>query len=164
MARPSTGRLLAALAVGGMIGLWGYLFLIADPGVTDQLDDPAFSDAAGPRCAETKAAIDELPLASEATSPQDRAQAVSEANDLLETMVSDLRAIAPDGDDGHLVGLWLDDWETYLGDRQAYARQLAEGEDVELLVTGREGEQITVTIDHFAEVNHMIDCQIPLDA
>jgi hypothetical protein len=167
MARPRPGTVLALLAVAAMIGLWTYLFLIADPGVTDQLDDPAFAEAAAPRCERAQAAIDDLPDARDATSPEDRAPAVAEANEVLDDLVADLRSIAPaptgEGD-GHLVDLWLDDWETYLQDRHVYADALADGEDTELLVTGRGGEQITLTMDHFADVNDMVPCQVPLDA
>ena len=36
--------------------------------------------------------------------------------------------------------------------------------EAELLVTAREtGSQITETIDHFAEINNMEDCAVPLD-
>ena len=39
-----------------------------------------------------------------------------------------------------------------------------DGEESELLVTARTtGGQITETIDHFAEINNMEDCAVPLD-
>jgi hypothetical protein len=164
MRRLRPGSLFAVVAVAAMVGLWGYLFLLADPGVPDQLDDPGFAEAAQERCADAQSAIDQLPPAEDAEGPEDRAPVVAQANEVIGDLVAELRALAPSGDDGRLVGLWLDDWDTYLSDRQTYAENLAAGEDAELLITARGAEQITVTIDHFAEVNDMLDCQVPLDA
>jgi hypothetical protein len=156
---------LAVLVVAATFGMWGYLFLIADPGVPDELEDDAFPTEAQAICAEAVARIDDLPPASDATSPEDRGAVVVEANEILTEMVADLRAIAPtEGADERLTRLWLEDWDTYLGDRADYAEALAAGEDAELLVTARGAGQITVTLDHFAVVNDMLDCQSPLDA
>jgi hypothetical protein len=163
--RPRVGTVLAVLVVAATIGMWAYLFLIADPGVPDELDDDTFPTAGQAICAEAVGRIDELPPAQEATSPEDRGAVVVEANEILTDMVADLRAIAPtDGQDERLTRLWLDDWDTYLADRERYADALLAGEDAELLVTARGAGQITVTLDHFAVVNHMEDCQSPLDA
>jgi hypothetical protein len=163
--RPRVGTVLAVLVVAATIGMWAYLFLIADPGVPDELDDDTFPTAGQAICADAIARIDDLPAAQEATSPQDRAVVVAEANEILTEMVADLRAIAPtEGQDERLTRLWLDDWDIYLTDRADYADRLAAGEDAELLVTARGAGQITVTLDHFAVVNHMEDCQSPLDA
>ena len=159
------GSVLALLVVAGTIGLWGYLFLIADPGIPDELEDPRFPAEAQAVCAEAVGRIDDLPAASDATSPEERGEAVAEANGILAAMVAELRAIAPaDGDDGRLIRLWLDDWDTYLADRVDYAERLADGEDAELLVTARGSGQITITLDNFTVVNDMDDCASPLDA
>ncbi len=116
-------------------------------------------------CAAAADELDELPPAREAETPQDRAPVVDEANTILLEMVEDLRTIAPsEGSDARVTRLWLEDWDTYLGDRDAYVQALAAGEEAELLVTAREeGGQITETIDHFAEINNMEDCAVPLD-
>jgi len=160
-----TGTLLAAVAVGAMIAFWAYLLFVADPETPDQLDDPAFGERGQAICAPVLERIDALPPATEATSPQDRAVSVSTANRLLGGMIDELEAAAPtEGEDARLVGLWLDDWRTYLADRGDYAEALAAGEDVELLVTPRGHEQITITVDNFARVNDMPACATPLDA
>lgn len=163
--RPRVGTVLAVLVVAATIGMWAYLFLIADPGVPDQLDDDTFPTEGQAICADAAARIDELPAAQDATSPADRAVSVADANEILTEMVADLRAIAPtEGQDERLTRLWLEDWDSYLADRADYADKLAAGEDAELMITARGGGQITVTLDHFAVVNHMLDCQTPLDA
>ncbi len=163
--RPRVGTVLALLVVAATIGMWAYLFLIADPGIPDQLDDDMFPTEAQAICTDAVAAIDELPAAADAVTPQERGETVAEANEILTEMVADLRAIAPTGDqDGRLTRLWLEDWDTYLSDRAEFAEALAAGEDAELLITARGAGQITVTLDHFAMVNDMLACSTPLDA
>jgi hypothetical protein len=162
---PRLGTVLALVVVAATIGMWAYLFLVADPGIPDQLDDDAFPDEAQSVCAAAVERIEGLPPAQEAESPEERAVAVTEANQILTQMVTDLRAVAPTaGQDARLIRLWLEDWDTYLADRVEYAEGLAAGEDVELLVTARGAGQITVTLDHFAMVNDMLACSAPLDA
>lgn len=165
--RRSLGTLFAILVVAGTLGMWGYLFFIADPGVPDRLEDEAFPTTGQAICAEATSRIEALPAAREAETPEERGAVVAEANEILEHMVDELAAVAPtEGDDARIVGLWLQDWEVLLADRAAYADQLLAGEDAELLVSAREegGGQITVTLDHFAQINDMEDCQAPLDA
>jgi hypothetical protein len=163
--RTRFGLIFAVVVVVAIVVMWIYLFLIADPNVPDQLDDEAFPTDGQAICAAAEARLDDLPDAREARTPQERAPVVADANDILSEMVADLRDIAPtEGTDGRITDLWLDDWETYIGDRARYADALAEGEEAELLVTAREtGGQITETIDHFAEINNMEDCATPLD-
>jgi len=158
------GTILAVTAAAAMVLMWGYLFLVADPGIPDELEDPAYGAAAEPVCAEVRAGIDELTPAIEVESPEERGAVVAEANAALEDLVVELEALAPTtGEDAELVDAWLADWATYLADRQAYAEDLLAGEDAELLVTARGTDQITVTLDHFAQVNDMPSCQVPLD-
>ncbi len=164
-ARPRLGTVLATLVVAAIIGMWAYLFLIADPGIPDRLEDDTFPTEAQAICSTAVDRIEELPPAQEADSPEQRGATVAEANEILAAMVADLRAIAPaDGQDARLTAQWLEDWDTYLADRVDYAEELAGGEDAELLVTARGTGQITVTLDNFAVVNDMDDCAAPLDA
>ncbi|WP_446921478.1 hypothetical protein, partial [Klebsiella pneumoniae] len=72
-----------------------YLFLLADPNVPDQLEDQAFVEDGEPICEAAVDAVDELPDAREAETPEERAPVVEQANGILATMVDDLRAIAP---------------------------------------------------------------------
>jgi len=163
--RPRVGTVLALLVVAATIGMWAYLFLIADPGIPDQLDDDTFPTEAQAICAAAVDQIDELPAAADAATPEERGETVAEADEILTTMVADLRAIAPTaGQDARLTRLWLEDWDTYLTDRVEFADALAAGEDAELLITARGARQITVTLDHFAMVNDMLACSTPLDA
>jgi hypothetical protein len=166
--RTRFGLIFAVVVVAGTVGMWIYLFLLADPNVPDQLDDQGYSEAAQEICEATIDRIDALPPAQDAETPEARGATLTEANALLAEMLDDLAAITPTDDhDGPLVEAWLADWRTFLVNRGEYAEELLAGnEDAELLVTARDdaGGQITVTLDHFAEINNMEDCVSPLDA
>jgi hypothetical protein len=162
------GLIFAGVVIAGTLGMWGYLFLVADPNVPDQLDDDGLVEDIEAVCGAARDQIDELPVARDAETPQDRAQVVTEANGILREMLVGLGELVPtEGRDGRITRLWLEDWETYLGDREAYADALADGEEAELLVTPRPddegGGQISATIDHFANINNIEDCAIPGD-
>jgi hypothetical protein len=163
----STGRVVVAVLVAGMVALWAYvLYLAIGPGrqpPPDRLDDPAFARAAEARC---DAALDEvaaLPRADAATSAAERADVVAEANDALAAMLDDLEHRVPAGEDGRLVRAWLADWRTYLGDREAYAVALRTDPDARLLVSAKDNDQVTEHLDGFAADNHMPACATPLD-
>jgi hypothetical protein len=162
------GRWLAILVVAAIVLMWLYVFSGAaaeDP--PDQLDDTGYALAAEPLCA---AAVDEiaaLPSAGEAATAADRAEVLDDANAVLTDLVDDLAAIEVDNArDQELVDLWIADWRTYIDDRREYADELRVDDTAELLVTAREGRQITLTIDRFTSkvVNNMESCSTPLDA
>lgn len=98
-----------------------------------------------------------------ATSTADRAEIIDSATALFAAMVDDLERMRPAGEDGRLVGLWLDDWRAYLGDRREHADVLRHGEDRRFQVTARDSEQITLYLDGFAADNAMPACGSPLD-
>ena len=133
----------------------------------DRLEGRAFPERAEVICSDANDAIDALPEARTATSPQERAPVVEQANDLLAAMVADLRstsAATANAEDAVLIGLWLDDYETFVEDRREHAAKLASGQDVQLSVTAiPEVGPIDKRIDGFARVNDMESCTVPLD-
>lgn len=165
--RPPTriGRLLAVVFVVGAVGFWFWLIVLApEQEPRDRLDDPAFAETAEAICTDAREAVDELPAARSAATPQERAVILTDATAIFQTMVDDLRAEAPaEGRDGSILAEWLDDWEVYLGDRTAYADELAAGEDVPFTLTAKAGDQITEAIDGLADANDMDACATPLD-
>ena len=152
-------RYLLVAVVAAMVVMWVYVFF-ADPQPSpDRLEDRSFPAAAQQRCASTRRAIERLPRAADAPSPQARADVVDQANELLHTMVKDLRAGAPSGgDDGRIVRAWLADWDTYIGDRAAWAADTRAGEDVRFFETSKGGGPISELIDQFATINDMPSC------
>jgi hypothetical protein len=162
------GQGLAILVVGGIILMWIYVFSGAaaeDP--PDQLDDTGFAVTAEPLCAAAVDDIAALPSAGEAATAVERAEVLDDANAVLTAMVDDLAEIEVDTTrDRELVDLWIADWRIYIEDRREFADELRIDATAELLVTAREGRQITLTIDRFASkvVNDMESCTTPLDA
>lgn len=164
--RITPGRIAATLVVIALVAMWAYAFSgLAKKDPPDLLDDDTFSVAAESICAATRDDLAELPPAQDAGSPEARAVTVAQANMLLEAMVDDLAAIAPDGNDRdeRITALWLDDWRIHLGDRERYVADLEAGSTEPAQFTGRGGRSITATIDNFAEVNSMPSCASPLD-
>jgi hypothetical protein len=161
-------RLVIGAAVLAMAAMWGYvLYLAFGPGRADppdRLDDPTFAVAAEARCAQTRAAIEALPPAFATPEPADRVAVLTEANEELERMLDDLEALAPGGEDGRIVGLWLEDYRIFLEDRRDYADRLRVDPEARLLVSPKDERQITRAIDGFAEDNRMESCETPLDA
>lgn len=160
------GASIAVVALAVMAGFWIWAFSpLAPSGHPDTLYNVVFTHNAEDICATTVAAVGRLPGAAEATGPEDRASQIRTSTLLFEDMVGDLRGEADDvvGSDADLLDAWLGDWDTYLGDRRAYADTLAGGSDPPFTVTARDGEAITGYIDIFAEVNAMPSCATPGD-
>lgn len=163
--RPS--RALVVLAIVGMVGMWVYvLYLAIGPGrqpPPDRLTDPTFAQAAQVRCSAALDAVAALPRAVEAPDADARADVVHQANQVFASMLDDLEALAPAGEDGELVLAWLADWRTYLADREAYVEAVRVDPEARLLVTAKDSDQITEFIDAFAADNKMISCGTPID-
>jgi hypothetical protein len=165
--RWTVGRVIIAIAVVGIVAMWGYvLYLAFGPGrlpPPDRLDDPTFATAAEARCSEALAEVATLPRAVDTPSAPDRAAVIDQANRSFAAMLDDLDRLVPAGEDGHLVRAWLADWRTYLGDREAYASDLRHDPKARLLVSPKDRQQITEYLDAFAGDNHMTACATPLD-
>lgn len=165
--RWTTGRVIVTILVVGMVSMWGYvLYLAFGPGrqaPPDRVRDPGFSVAAEARCRATLAQVAKLPAATESPTAAARAEVVERANGYFRAMLDDLARLAPEGDDGRIVGEWLADWRTYLGDRAAYAVALREDPKADLLVSAKDHNQITDYLDAFAADNKMPACATPLD-
>ena len=66
-----------------------------------------------------------------------------------------LRGVVPDTKDAKYIGEWIDDWSTFISDRQPYADHLRTNPQAEFLVTEKDGSQISKSLDNFADVNKM---------
>ncbi len=159
------GRVLLVTALLAVAAMWIYAFSgAAGDDHPDRLEETAFASAARPECEAAQAAIDRLPGVDEIDSPSERAVVVDEANETLRAMVADLRALdMPPGDDARIIAAWLGDWDTYIGDRQAWADSLRRGEDGQFFETEKGGGPISELMDGFATVNDLEACQTPDD-
>lgn len=165
--------MLLTVVVLGLVSMWVYvLYLAFGPGrqpPADRLDDPAFAEAAEPVCAGAVADVEDLPVASEASSPAQRADVLDQANSIYSDMLvdlDDLRVLAPSGEERKRTSAWLADWDVLLADREAYAQALRQDPEARLLISEKPGtgRHITGWIDEFALANKMDDCVTPNDA
>jgi hypothetical protein len=166
------GRLVVLAVVVGLVAMWGYVvFLAFGPGrqpPLDRLEDPSFARAAEDVCVSAVADVEGLPEASEASSAEQRAGVVAEANARFEGMLGDLDGLvdlAPGGDQRDRVERWLADWRTFLGDREEFASALRTDPEARMLVSEKAGtgRHITAWIDEFARANRMPSCISPAD-
>ncbi len=162
-------KLLGALGAGvvvlsGLFWIGATIWFYGDEN-PDRLQDRAWVVAAEQRCSQARVALERLPQARDAVSLADRANQIDTASAVLAEMVADLAASAPTGADGELIQLWLQSWSTYLGNRQAHANALREGEDRQFRVTAdpQRGDGVDALLDAFADRNRMPSCGDPLD-
>src|SRR3546814_9720589 len=85
------------------------------------------------------------------------------SNGIFATMLDDLTAITPTGEDGELVTAWLTDWHTFLDDRESFATALRADSSARMLVSAKDGQHITEYLDAFAGDNDMPACSTPID-
>lgn len=150
-----------------LVAMWAGIFLgFFDRTAPGTMSDHAFSQQAQPICAATKQQLAALPKAFETTNHVDRANVVAQTNVDLRAMIEQLRAIAPTADrDGRMAQEWLNDWSTYIGNREDYASRLRDDETARFYETTKSSstEQISQPIDRFAYVNDMDSCDTPGD-
>jgi hypothetical protein len=162
--RITPSRVAIVLILLGIAGLWGYALTRQPKPPPDKLDDAAFAVRAEELCTATANQRDALPQAFQTDDPIERAQVVEESNEELAVLLGDLEALVPAAErDQRMLSEWLGDWQTYLGNRRAYAERLRGEGDTRIYVAEKDGRQITVAIDRFAEVNGMGACRTPKD-
>ncbi len=169
----SAARIGLTLLVVGLVGFWVWVFLFAPRGNPARLEAEAFTERAEELCSATHVAVDALPSPRETPLPADRAVQVAVATDLTATMISELQAatsLIPDPEELEVVERWLDDWDTYLGDRERHYEKLqtadenTSGHDLRFTISETaSGGAYTTRIAGFANVNHMASCRIPGD-
>ncbi|HEX9995310.1 MAG TPA: hypothetical protein VGB14_20480 [Acidimicrobiales bacterium] len=165
--RPWTaGRVAAAVVIAALVAMWAYAFSGAASHESPlRVADRRWADGAAEACAPMVAAIDALPPANTARTPQERAEVLRRANAEVAATIDRLAAVPPpaDAEDARMVERWLADWRTYLGDRDAYADLLAAGRDERFTLTAVNGDAITEQMDDFALYNDLPDCETPGD-
>lgn len=169
----SAGRAGLTMLVLGLVGFWAWVFLFAPRDNPDRLEADAFTERAEGICAATHAAIDALPSPRETPLPADRAVQVAVATDLTAAMVDELRAatnLITDPEDFETVERWLEDWDTYLGDRERHHDKLqaadedTSGRDLAFTISETaSGGAYTTRLAGFANVNNMASCDVPGD-
>jgi hypothetical protein len=158
------GRTTGTVIVAVLAVMWIYLFAFGNdyhgPG---WLKDRTFPPVAEKICNRTDDYISRLPAASQSKSATARADTIDLANARLRQMQSDLRDAVPHTSQAKYINEWLDDWTTFIHDRQSYADHLRQNPDAEFLVTPKDGTQLSESLDNFADVNNMAGCDTPHD-
>lgn len=156
-AKLQLGLLVANLAFWG--GILGWT-LVTEPGhPPDYLEDRRFPTAAEPICAAAMARVESFGSAAAVDSIAGRAELVERQDEVFADLVAELRALpVPGGEEGEWVRSWLDDWETHLADREAWAATLRQGEDPPFIETARGNDRVSEAVDAFAETNEMPSC------
>ena len=160
VARTVVVSLLLALAL-----MWIYVLFVANPDSTeDKLHEATFPTAAQPVCQATVDQLKQLGVVNQtAATPQERAALVDKGDVALRAMVQKLRTLVPPpSSDATAVSKWLDDWDQWLRDRQAWSDKLHNGEDAPFLEKQRNtGEPLSKARDAFATTNNMQACTTP---
>jgi hypothetical protein len=158
------GRTVGTVIVALLAVMWIYLFVFGNnyhgPG---WLTNRSFPPVAEKICNKTEDYINRLPAASQSKSATSRADTIDLANDRLRKMQTDLRAAVPDDPQAKYINEWLDDWTTFINDRQSYADHLRKSPKAEFLVTPKDGTQLSESLDNFSDVNNMAGCETPHD-
>lgn len=176
-------RVVVGVAVIGSFGVWAYAYSgAADRPPPDELDStrahleatdrgedyeelpgvPFYGRRASAICS---GAMDRLPDARRATSGPERADQLQQANGILLTMITELRAlpVATQRDD-ELRDLWLDDWEVLVADRDRYAQAVASDPAAVFSVSDvADNERLERRLTRFARTNLMLPCGAPSD-
>ncbi len=160
-------RAAATVFVIGCVAFWIFAFsplarnLFQAP---DGLQDDIYAERIERRCATARAALDDLPSVRSATSPEDRAVNLIDANTVLDEMVTEIAVfdstVAADQD---LIRKWLADWQVYLDDRTAHVERLANGDDERFLNSESDGVFIAERMNGFARRNDLDSCETPGD-
>jgi len=162
----NVGRTVAVSLVLALALMWIYVLFIVNPESTeDKLNDAAFPAAAQPVCQAAIARLQELGVVNQkVATPQERAALVEKGDAALRDMVQKLRTLVPPpGDDATAIDKWLDDWDQWLVDRQAWSAKLQNGEDAPFLEKQRNtGEPLSKARDAFATTNNMQACTTPV--
>lgn len=160
------GRIIATLLLVIVVGFWIWAFSPLAPNThPDELDERAFADGARPFCIAAADELDTLPLATEAIDMGDRADQIDTGTAIYRSLLTELARVAPPAgtSDRVLVDAWLEDYSTYLGDRDRHAALLRDGIDQAFVTTAKGSRQITIPIDEFAKGNRIADCVTPQD-
>ncbi|MEZ5381117.1 MAG: hypothetical protein R2754_04885 [Microthrixaceae bacterium] len=164
-------RRLGMIAVGVILVALAFMWVAAFAGwgsteSVDQLGDERWVAAARDVCATSRERLDELPPASSAETPQDRAGIVNDSIDILGSMTDQLAELDPPAaaEEAGWVREWLGDWDRHLDDRRRFVDQLESGrEDATFTESLRDERQVSRFIDRFARVNDMSLCGTPED-
>ncbi len=130
----------------------------------DQLEDESYVAAIEQTCVDAVARLDALPSARSADDTAARADIVENSNVILGDMIGALAELSGGTeDDQRLIGLWLQDWEIVMADRETHVARLRTEGDVRFLNSEVDGIFVAERMNGFARVNDIESCAPPGD-
>ena len=170
----SRWRLVARIAlVVGLVcfaAFWTWALFFASKEPINRIGDRAWAARAEAIC--VGAERQRLALAdfrtmenADAALVNERADIVDRATDIIEQMLDDVTAEAPNDPKGQdLVPQWEADYRAYIADRRAFTASLREsGENLPFYETEASGIPISEKLEVFAADNEMATCSPPRD-
>ncbi|MEY2960070.1 MAG: hypothetical protein RLZZ01_2638 [Actinomycetota bacterium] len=166
-------RTLALVGAAAFVAFWGWALFFASKEAVNRIDDRAWAERAEAICVEADARRLELADYRSIVGDDDvvaeliaeRADIVDRATDILDTMLTDVTAVAPTDDKGRsIVPQWADDYRSYLDARRAYADDLRRSLDnLAFYEPGVDGIPVSERLETFAGDNEMPSCAPPRD-
>ncbi len=162
-------RAITGFAVAFIVVMWIYALFFASKDSINRFSDRQWAAKAQARCLlaieERKQLADYRIVDSLGVDAlNERANLVDKATDTIERFVLEFRESLPSDPKGlALVPLWLDDYETYIGDRRSFANDLRSGINEQFSETSVDGLPLSEKIATFAADNEMKFCKPPID-
>ena len=153
----------------GFAAFWVWALFFASKEAINRIEDREWAARAQQICVDADAERDALADYRRLDSGgaeliRERADIIDAATDIIETMVSDIAAVAPTDDKGAaIVPMWIEEYRTYIADRRRYADDLrTTGENLAFYETMAE-VPISERLATFAADNDMAACAPPFD-
>jgi hypothetical protein len=162
-------RTVILIAVAVLAAFWVWALFFASKEAINKIGDRRWAARAESICeaaqARRQALLDERVVdAEDPAMLAERAGIVDQATAIVETMLDDVVAVAPNDDKGMaIVPQWEADYRTYLEDRRTFTNRLREGANEPFTETAVDGIPISEKLEQFAGDNEMPSCAPPRD-
>lgn len=163
-------RSLILASVVAIIAMWIYAFGFASRESINRINDRQWSERSEALCSkeeEFRASLQDLTEIdpNDSSAMKRKADIVEKATASLKAMVDRLAADTPADDKGRaIVPMWIDDYRTYLKDRDVFIERLRTATSMPSFnETEIEGVPVSERINKFARENDMRSCQTPYD-
>lgn len=167
--RRTVGRVFIGSCISLLAMMWVYALFFASKEAVNQIGDKAWQGRAETICNNAAIARKELAdyrLINESGPDAlvGRADIVDKATSILVAMVNQLADSTPtDAKGAELVPLWINDYRTYIADRNAYTQMLRTGVNNAFAETTIDGLPLSEKLATFAADNYMVSCKPPRD-
>ena len=162
-------RIVLTVVVAGFAAFWIWALFFASKEAVNRFDDREWAVRAQGICEEAderrEVLADLRPVdEDDPAMVAERGDIVDRATDVVEQMLDDVVAVAPqDAKGADLVPLWETDYRTHIEDRRRFAERLRTGDNVPFTETAVDGIPLSDKLEVFASDNEMPACAPPHD-